>query len=113
MTAPPGSRNAPRLTPGSRGKVYHPVKSDSRPAGARSRNYASIATPETNTYRTNNLGASELRSLSRGIYEQEEPIYSLNERKEEQKMLSVNQSLTTLLEDLNNKEKSTEQKDEG
>jgi len=51
--------------------------------------------------------------LSRGIYEQEEPIYSLNERKEEQKMLSVNQSLTTLLEDLNNKEKSTEQKDEG
>lgn len=113
LAAPPGSRNAPRLTPGARGKVYNPVKSDSRPSGARSRNYASIARPETNTYRTNNLGAPELRSLSRGIYEEEEPIYSLNERKEEQKMLLMNKSLTNLLEDLSNKEKITEHEDEG
>ena len=113
LAAPPGSRNAPRLTPGSKGKVYHPVKTDSRPSGARTRNYARIATPETNTYRTNNLGGAELRSLSRGIYEEEEPIYSLNEQKEEQKMLSMNKSLTNLLEDLSNKEKLTEQNDEG
>tara|TARA_R110001583_G_scaffold84373_3_gene221971 strand:- start:1012 stop:3000 length:1989 start_codon:yes stop_codon:yes gene_type:complete len=114
LAAPPGTRDAPRLTPGSRGKVYYPQKSDSRPAGARSRNYASIATPETNTYRTNNLGASELRSLSRGIYEQEAPIYSLNEQQEEQKLLQVSNSITNLLEDLEkNKNLIVEQKDEG
>jgi hypothetical protein len=117
LAAPPGTRNAPRLTPGSRGKVYHPVKTDSRPAGARTRNYTSIATPETNTYRTNNLGASELRSLGRGItesvYQDNEPIYSLREQDEEQKLLQVNNSITSLLEDLEKKKDTlTEQKDE-
>ena len=112
MAAPPGARDAPRLTPGAKGKVYYPQRTDSRPAGARTRNYARIATPETNTYRTNNLGGAELRSLSRGIYEEEVPIYSLSEQKEEQKMLSMNKSLTVLLEDLDKKEKPTEQKDE-
>jgi len=112
LAAPPGARDAPRLTPGAKGKVYYPQRTDSRPAGARTRNYARIATPETNTYRTNNLGGAELRSLSRGIYEEEVPIYSLSEQKEEQKMLSMNKSLTVLLEDLDKKEKPTEQKDE-
>ena len=112
LAAPPGTRNAPRVTPGARGKVYYPQRTDSRPAGARTRNYTSIATPETNTYRTNNLGGAELRSLSRGIYEEEVPIYSLNEQDEEQKMLTMNRSLTVLLEGLGKKEKSTEQKDE-
>ena len=93
--------------------MYHPQRTDSRPSGARTRNYASIATPETNTYRSNNLGAPELRSLSRGIYEEQEPIYSLNEQKEEQKLLQLDNSVLNLLEDLQNKKDLiTEQKDE-
>ena len=113
LAAPPGTRDAPRLTPGAKGKVYYPQRTDSRPAGARTRNYASIATPEINTYRTNNLGASGLRSLARGIYEEEAPIYSLNEQKEEQKLLQVSDSVSNLLEDLKNKEEGiVEQKDE-
>jgi len=113
LAAPPGARDAPRLTPGSRGKTYYPQRTDSRPAGARTRNYASIATPETNTYRTNNLGGAELRSLARGIYEKEEPTYSLREQDEEQKLLQVNNSITNLLEELETKKDIlTEQKDE-
>jgi hypothetical protein len=114
LAVPPGSRNAPRLTPGAKGKVYHPVKSDSRPQGARTRNYASIATPETNTFRTNNLGAPELRSLSRGIYEHQESIYSRRELDEEQNLLGINQSIRGLIEELETKKHtSTEQKNEG
>ena len=96
LAVPPGSRNAPRLTPGAKGKVYHPVKTDSRPSGARTRNYASIASPETNTYRTNNLGGSELRSLARGIYEHDESTYSLEDKNQEKQILEVNQSIVNL-----------------
>jgi hypothetical protein len=114
LAVPPGSRNSPRLTPGAKGKVYHPVKNDSRPQGARTRNYSSIATPETNTYRTNNLGASDLRSLSRGIYEQQESIYSRRELDEEQNVLGINQSIRGLIEELETKKQTpTEQKNEG
>jgi hypothetical protein len=117
LAAPPGTRNTPRLTPGSRGKVYYPQRTDSRPAGARSRHLSSIGTPEMNTVRTNNLGYSGLQSLGRGItegvYDEKEPIYSLREQKEEIRMLEINRSITNLLEDLEHKkEKVTEQKDE-
>ena len=113
LAVPPGSRNAPRLTPGAKGKGYHPVKTDSRPAGARTRNYAKIASPETNTYRTNNLGGSELRSLARGIYEQEEPTYSLKEQDQEKQILEVNQSIRQLVDVLDKKDKLlTEQNNE-
>ena len=117
LAAPPGTRNAPRLTPGARGKVYYPQRTDSRPAGARNRHLSSIGTPEMNTMRTNNLGYPELRSLGRGItesvYDEKEPIYSLREQKEETRMLEINRSITNLLEDLEQKkEKVTEQKDE-
>jgi len=113
LAAPPGHRDAPRLTPGAKGKTYYPVKTDSRPAGARTRNYSKIATPEINTYRTNNLGASELRSLARGIYEQEEPIYSLREQNEERQVLQLNSSVKILIEELEaKKETIMEQQDE-
>jgi hypothetical protein len=45
-----------------------------------------------NTYRTNNLGAPELRSLARGIYEEQDPIY-LREQEEEQALLEVDNSV--------------------
>ena len=113
LAIPPGSRNAPRLTPGAKGKVYHPVKVDSRPAGARTRNYAKIASPETNTYRTNNLGAPELRSLARGIYENNDPTYSLREQDQERQILEVNQSVRQLVDVLEKKDNLlTEQNNE-
>jgi hypothetical protein len=116
LAAPPGTRNSPRLTPGSKGKVYYPQKVDKRPAGRRSLHFSRIGTPEMNTVRTNNLGYTGLQSLGRGItesvYGDNEPIYSLREQNEEQKMLSMNRSLAVLLEELDNKEKPTEQKDE-
>ena len=66
-----------------------------------------------NTYRTNNLGASELRSLSRGIYEEQEPNYVLKERQEEQTLLETNNSIKILLKDLKRKnELIMENKDE-
>jgi hypothetical protein len=55
-----------------------------------------------NTYRTNNLGASELRSLARGIYEEQDPIY-LREQEEETSLLEVNNSVKMLIESLENK----------
>ena len=117
LAAPPGSRNSPRLakslgkrartgkkyvTAGSKGKAYQKVAVDKRPAGARTRNYSSVPTPEMNTYRTNNLGAPELRSLARGIYEEQDPIY-LREQEEEEALLEVNNSVKFLLESLETK----------
>jgi len=117
LAAPPGTRNTPRLTPGSRGKVYYPQHEDGRPRGAFRRHTRSTHTPEMNTVRTNNLGYTGLQSLGRGItesvYDEKEPIYSLREQKEEIRMLEINRSITNLLEDLEHKkEKVTEQKDE-
>jgi hypothetical protein len=117
LAAPPGSRDAPRLAPslgkrsrkgkkyvtkGAKGKAYQEVAVDKRPSGARTRNYASIPTPEMNTYRTNNLGASELRSLARGIYEEQDPNY-LRDQDEELSLLEVNTSVKHLLESLETK----------
>jgi hypothetical protein len=114
LAAPPGSRDSPRLaknqkwnlnkrarkgkkylTKGAKGKVYQKVAVDKRPSGARTRNYSSVPTPEMNTYRTNNLGAPELRSLARGIYEEQDPIY-LREQEEEQALLEVDNSVKFL-----------------
>jgi hypothetical protein len=124
LAAPPGSRDTPRLAPslgkrsragkkyltkGAKGKAYQKVAVDKRPAGARTRNYSSVPTPEMNTYRTNNLGAPELRSLARGIYEEQDPIY-LREQEEEDALLEVNNSVRHLLESLETK--VTENNDE-
>ena len=117
LAAPPGSRNSPRLAPslGKRarkgnvytksnwkGAKYQKVAVNKIPDGARTRNYSSVSTPEMNTYRTNNLGAPELRSLARGIYEEQDPIY-LREQEEETSLLEVNNSVKMLIESLENK----------
>ena len=62
-----------------------------------------------NTYRTNNHGASELRSLARGIYEEQDPNY-LRDQEEEESLLKVNSSVKMLIESLETK--VTENKDE-
>jgi hypothetical protein len=110
LTAPPGSRFAPRLTPGSKGKVYKPKKVDRRDAGARTRSNASQYNSEKakSTPRTVFPGyADGLKSLGKGfvptaesIYPKEEPIYSLNEKKEEDNLMAVNESITDLIKEL-------------
>ena len=123
LAVPPGSRNSPRLTPGSKGKVYHPVKSDKRSAGARTRSYAAKYSKEKagSSHRnlfpglgpTNSLTATaKMNGLSTGIYEQDESIYNLREQTEEKKLFKVTQSIRNLLESLENNKKTTEQNDE-
>ena len=121
LAVPPGSRDAPRLTPGAKGKVYHPVKTDSRKdSGPRIRNYNSQYNSEKRGSSTRSkfpgseiASISSMSPLSKGIYEQDESIYKLKESKEEQKLFEVNDSLHNLLKDLENSKKIiTEQKDE-
>ena len=121
LAVPPGSRDSPRLTPGARGKVYHPVKTDKRQAGARSRSYAAKHSKEKSSSGIRNVmpGYSDLRSmvkmdgLTAGIYEQDASIYNLREHTEEERLFKVNDSLGNLITELEKKESLLmEQKDE-
>jgi hypothetical protein len=136
LAVPPGSRDAPRLTPnqerkprihsGPHGdKVYHPKSSrggDDRPRGARKRSWASQYADEKArpTKRTMWPGyADGLASLgkafvptSEGIYEEEQSTYSLREQTEEEQLFTISDSVRNLLQELENKDLITEQKNE-
>ena len=121
LAVPPGSRDSPRLTPGAKGKVYHPVKNDSRKdSGPRIRNYkAQYNAEKRGASNRSKFPGSEISSLSsmlplsKGIYEQDDSIYNLKESKEEQKLFEVNDSLHSLLKNLEDSKKTiTEQNDE-
>ena len=112
LAAPPGSRPSPRLTPGSKGKKYYPVKTDGRDIGARSRAYKSLSTPEMGTYRTTNLGAPELRSLSKGIFTEEGANYSDKEILQESRLFEINNEIRVLLANLEKSSEKTDNEDE-
>ena len=118
LAVPPGSRNAPRLTPGAKGKVYHPVRSDSRKdSGPRTRNYQAQYNSEkrgsSNRAKFPGSEIASIPSIAKGIYEEEVSIYNLKESNEERKLFEVNDSLHNLITDLENKNKLiTEQKNE-
>ena len=136
LAAPPGSRDSPRLTPGEKraprvhngphGKtVYQPVKIDKRSSGARTRSNRSQYASEKGSATMRNIlpgYADGLKSLGKGfvptaegvgIYEDDQSIYSLREQTEEDKLFQINESVRTLLTDLESIEKNpTEQKDE-
>jgi hypothetical protein len=106
LLAAPGKRDG-YLTPGAKGKVYHPERVDSRPSGARTRSIKSKWSDETasNTPRNTMPGMSDLKSLSRGIYEGNETTYT---DADEKLLLEVNQELTdwqvqSLVKDLEKK----------
>ena len=115
LAVPPGSRNAPRLTPGAKGKVYKPVKVDKRTSGARSRSYASKHSKEKSSSTLRNImpGYGDLKTLTRmdgittGIYESEPSIYNLKEQVEENRLFEVNNSIRNLLDDLENRKEPT------
>jgi len=92
LLAAPGKRDG-YLTPGAKGKVYHPEKVDSRPQGAKKRSTKSKWSDETASFTPRNTmpGLSDLKTLSRGIYEGDETTYT---DKEEKLLLEVNQELT-------------------
>lgn len=92
LLAAPGKRDG-YVTPGSKGKVYHPEKVDSRSSGARTRSTKSKWSDETasNTPRNVMPGMSDLKTLSRGIYEEKGTTYSDSDEK---LLLEVNQELT-------------------
>jgi hypothetical protein len=120
LAVPPGSRNAPRLTPGSKGKVYKPVRDDKRNRGARSRSYASQHASEKSSATLRNIfPGSEINSLAKttglanGVYEENTSIYSMREQTEEGKLFHINNSIRTLIQDLEKtQDVLTEQKDE-
>jgi hypothetical protein len=121
LAVPPGSRDSPRLTPRSKGKVYYPVKSDKRASGARTRSYASKYSKEKSSATMRNImpGIQDIGSIAKmgglgtGIYEQDESIYNLREQTEENKLFKINESVRNLLKSLeDNKKTTTEQKDE-
>tara|TARA_R110002020_G_scaffold166156_3_gene354023 strand:+ start:1212 stop:3218 length:2007 start_codon:yes stop_codon:yes gene_type:complete len=120
LAVPPGSRDAPRLTPGAKGKVYHPVNVDKRDQGARSRSYASKYAREKGSSTIRNImpGYGDLKSLVKmggigsGIYEQDQSTYSLREQTEEKQLFKISESVRTLLQELESKDLITEQNNE-
>jgi hypothetical protein len=98
LLAAPGKRDDEGyLTPGAKGKIYKPVKTDTRNMGARRRGYNSQYSQETgkNTMRNTFKGFSDLKSLSQGIQENTGDY-------EEQSLLSQNHDIKMLIEGLDN-----------
>ena len=121
LAIPPGSRNAPRLTPGAKGKAYNPVKTDKRPAGARTRSYAAKHSKEKSSPGNRNVmpgyaplrGLAKMDGLATGIYEEEQSTYSIQEKSEEIKLFEIGDSVRSLLEELQKRDKLiTEKNDE-
>jgi len=92
------------ITPASKGKWYRPVAYDKRYQGARRKSYMRKVTPEMGTSRTQNPGYFDMRSLSRGIYEEKETNYN----HEEQMLFEVHKEVEDLIKELDTKEKKSE-----
>jgi hypothetical protein len=116
LAVPPGSRDVRTYKGGAK---YRPVKTDKRPAGARSRSMAAAGSREksSSTRRNTHPGMTDINTLTgmnglAGIYEQDESIYKLREKTEEDKLFEMNNSIRSLLEGLEEKELLTEQQNE-
>ena len=116
LLATPGKRNDMQwnrteqesyTTPGARGKMYTPVKSDKRDMGARKRSYKSKYSEEVgkNTKRNVFKGSSELNQLARGIYEDLETNYNEKYKEEEVEILKNNNEIQQIIENLEKKGK--------
>ena len=124
-TPPAGKRDyaGGYTTKGSKGKPYYPVKKgkDGRQDGGKKRHLGYARHPEQARAVPRNLFpgyADGLKALgkgfvgmSEGVYEEDESIYSLREQTEEDKLFEINESVRTLIEDLDKKE-TLEQKNE-
>ena len=105
-TPPPGRRDDGYTTPGAKGKVYYPVKRDRRPDGAIKRHKKSIAGGyvDPRSVFPGKKGYGGLDSLAKGMFEQRDSSYDKEDLLEESKILSINQEVASLIEDLDNSE---------
>lgn len=111
LLASPGNRNDAYTTPGSKGKAYTPETTDKRDNGARTRSMKSKWANEfgMNTPRNVFKGASELKTMAKGIFEDQKTIY---ERKEEKEIINDDRHVEYLIEMLNNVKNKKEEKNE-
>tara|TARA_R110002110_G_scaffold178452_2_gene383462 strand:+ start:3858 stop:5825 length:1968 start_codon:yes stop_codon:yes gene_type:complete len=86
----------------SKGHWYMPKKDDTRDMGARQRSYLGQAGQEAASATPRNIwkGGSEMKSLSKGIYESKEDNYH---EKEEQEVLKLNFEVKKLIKDMESK----------
>ena len=104
--APPGRREDGWYSPRSKGKMYFPVKVDGRESGGRKRNYKSIGTPEISrrTIYPGYAGPTGLRSLAKGLFEDDEPIYNSAELLEEKNLFMSAKEVHLLVDGMNKME---------
>ena len=96
LLAAPGKRDVDSyLTPRSKGKRYKPVKLDKRFQGARRRSYSNVD------------GYKDLKTLSKGIYENLDSTY----KEDEEKLFQTNFELKQLIENLENSKKAENDKE--
>ena len=106
LTPPPEEAPAKRddgyTRPGWKGAIYKPVASDKRDMGARNRHFKSQWSDETgkNTARNVFKGYSGLKTMSKGIYNEDQTNYDLEERK----LFEMNQNIQNLVESLGERE---------
>ncbi len=99
LLAEPGKRDDGYLTPGAKGKVYHPVKMDMRKGGGpRQRSMAAAAGQQSASSTRRNIfkGYNDLRRLGVGISESLE--------QEENLLFETKQDISKLIEQLENKD---------
>ena len=107
LLAAPGRREDDGYTtPGSKGKVYHPVKKgrDNRAKGAMKRHRASIAGTNMDPRKTfpGKSGYGGLDSLAKGMFESRETNYDNGFATEEEILQTTNFEVKSLLESLGN-----------
>ena len=116
LAAPPGSRPSPRMHKGPNShsaKRYDPVRSDKRDIGARKRSFNSVGRPEFATYRSTNLGASELSSLAKGnVFTEQRSNYTDTEVIQESRLFEINYEVRTLIDNLQKKSEQVKDEDE-
>jgi len=106
--APPGRREDGYYTPNSKGKPYFPVAHDRREDAGRGKNYVRSVTPETSKRTTYPgwSGVTGLRSVAKGLFEEQESIYEGKELLEERKIFEKNHEVRRLVEGLENLERT-------
>lgn len=92
--------------PGWKGKMYKEVDDDKRDMGARKRHFHSQWSNETgkNTPRNVFKGFSDLKTMSKGVYNENQTNYDLEERK----LFEMNHNIQNLVESLEEKRKDND-----
>ena len=106
--APPGRREDGYYTPNSKGKPYFPVTYDKRKDAGRAKNYVRKVSPEVSkrTLYPGWSGTTGLRSVAKGLFEEQESIYEGGEVIEERKLFETNNEVRRLVENLEGLERT-------